>query len=1128
MSDSVSSVDTQTADSVVDLIPATAGEGAAATHVSGASRVDRATRSKLIGEQAFVLAGQLAAGLSHLAFAVVAVRLLAPDEFSAFAAFQALYLVVRAVVSSLIAGGALDPNWSHRTRAKVARYGVAIGIVGIAGSVAIGRVVDLSPMLVLLLAASVPSAGLFALDQGRLYGSLRHGRAVAGQIAGPVLRMAIGIPLAIGADAAGAALATVLGGYLSVIVVRPRASERRQVTEASSPSTTVDMMASGEQTAMETGRMARIGVQTTIGAFLLLALIQSQDVMLANRILDGHEAGRFAALSTLAGAVAFATATVPFVLLPRARQGRGALGPALLVSSTLGLLPALAVAVAPTPILRIVVGDRYTDAAPWAGRYVLAIALLGIARVLIASLCASHRWKRLVLTAVVVAAVIQTIGILGFSDNAHEIADSTLIATSFLVGSSLLLMLLGARHRPVTPAGAPAAAATTSSETGDATRADERAGQDDVGAHDVAMTAAIIDAGDPLSITATGMTQASSATDEDRDPTPVSGIGIDRLKLARALAELDDADLADGDGPADSAEQPSMLNGHRDTTSATVATARFTAGRPSGYGAMAHASHGAAGTVVAEPPTTVGPSTPPAPSGDDHDVGDGQPSTQPATPTDSAEPGSDTITRRRRLAVAGAVFGLTVAGLVIRLVTAGRSVWVDEAISITQAQLPFNEMLDSLSTGDVHPPMHNTMLWVVARLIGTDDLSMRLPSIIAGTLMIPMVYLTAKALFGRRAGFVAASLSTISPFMVWYSQEARMYGLVMLFGLIAIWAQIRVLDGAGRWYWAAYAFATAAMMWAHYLSCVPIAVQQVVFVYGWWRRRGTPDAWTLFRRWLAAGVGALVLAAPLVPFILHQLETNKAVGRITAGTALQQAGASVDEQVTIYRAGANIIWALWGFHTDDAMTRIAALWPLLMLLGLFLLGRGWSKRETILLTLIVLPALTFFCIGFWRDNLFEIRYFSTIVAPLLILGAAWIVRSTRTTIGLLIASSIVAATMVTGLVDQQVNKENPRVYDFDGALADVDDLMRPGDVFIYAPNYLSTVVNYYSPDTPSVSIGRAKPVIPEGHRVIVLGGFLDLPYVSGKIGGLLSKLDNEGTRIDTIEKGTALRIWVYE
>jgi uncharacterized membrane protein len=82
------------------------------------------------------------------------------------------------------------------------------------------------------------------------------------------------------------------------------------------------------------------------------------------------------------------------------------------------------------------------------------------------------------------------------------------------------------------------------------------------------------------------------------------------------------------------------------------------------------------------------------------------------------------------------VVGLIVVGLGLRLLVT-RSIWLDEAISIRQAKLPFADMIAGLAAKDVHPPLHHAVLWVAVQQLGTGELAVRLPSIIAGTLLIP-------------------------------------------------------------------------------------------------------------------------------------------------------------------------------------------------------------------------------------------------------------------------------------------------------------------------------------------------------------------------------------------------------
>src|SRR3984957_12680229 len=86
---------------------------------------------------------------------------------------------------------------------------------------------------------------------------------------------------------------------------------------------------------------------------------------------------------------------------------------------------------------------------------------------------------------------------------------------------------------------------------------------------------------------------------------------------------------------------------------------------------------------------------------------------------------------------------------------------------------------------------------------------------------------------------MAAALGCLAPIMIWYSQEARMYALLMLFGVVALWAQVRIFRAGGRLVWVVYVLASAAMVWTQYFGAFQVVVQQLAFAfacYTKWRR----------------------------------------------------------------------------------------------------------------------------------------------------------------------------------------------------------------------------------------------------------------------------------------------------
>ena len=65
--------------------------------------------------------------------------------------------------------------------------------------------------------------------------------------------------------------------------------------------------------------------------------------------------------------------------------------------------------------------------------------------------------------------------------------------------------------------------------------------------------------------------------------------------------------------------------------------------------------------------------------------------------------------------------------------------------------------------------------------------------------------------------------------------------------------------------------------------------------------------------------------------------------------------------------------------------------------------------------------------------------------------------------------------MVVGLVDQQLNGANPRLYDFEGAFGEISARAGKGDIVLYEPSYLAEVVDYYAPDLKAAAGRHRRP-----------------------------------------------------
>jgi hypothetical protein len=479
----------------------------------------------------------------------------------------------------------------------------------------------------------------------------------------------------------------------------------------------------------------------------------------------------------------------------------------------------------------------------------------------------------------------------------------------------------------------------------------------------------------------------------------------------------------------------------------------------------------------------------------------------------------------RAVIAAPALAAITATALVVRLVPT-RGIWLDEATSITQAQMRLGDLLHSLRTSDVHPPLHHLILWVLAHVAGTGELVMRAPSIAAGTALVPVLYALGRELYDERAGMLAAALGVFAPFLVWYSQEARMYGLFMLFASLAMLGQLRALRRNARRDWVLYGVSTALLLWTQYFAILFALTQQAVFLVAALRmhKAGRPVK-PLARHWLTTSALIALALLPLASFAADQFASNQASGR--GFNAPQQAGHVEAGHALpgVYSALTNVLWATVGYHSNGVMAALTALWPLVMLGALMMLGRRSQVRSRYVLACALAPALGMLAIGFAKPFLFEVRYFSATAPLLLVLVARAATGWARRGVATLAVSSVLVGGMGIAAADQQLNGSNPRVYDFEGAVGEVVREARPHDVLVYEPAFLTDVIRYYGPHLRMQPLEKGVPK--DARRVFLLTSFQDIGTHRQAAQQGLAKLGH-GYRLSGQIRRPQIHVWVFE
>ena len=444
------------------------------------------------------------------------------------------------------------------------------------------------------------------------------------------------------------------------------------------------------------------------------------------------------------------------------------------------------------------------------------------------------------------------------------------------------------------------------------------------------------------------------------------------------------------------------------------------------------------------------------------------------------------------------LLGITLGALALRLAVP-RGVWLDEAISIHQAHLSFHDLFENLQYGDRHPPLHHVVLWLTVKAFGDGEMAVRIPSIVAGTLAIPALYLLGRELYDRRTGLVAATFGAASPLLIWYSQEARMYAFVELFGLLALWTQLRVIRNPSMGNWAAYILATAALLWSHYFGLLLIGVQQAIWIGVLIHRRRTGEPNRAMALGFAYSLAVLAIQlVPLITFAQKQFDSTEAAFGSPSGTY---------DDLSFYAVVSNMAWALWGYHPDSITELLAAGWPLLLLLSLLLLGRGGSRQTIILAVAAITPIVLLVFVALYDRELFEVRYFLVAIPLLFLLIARLVTGWIRKPEARLAAVGIILFTLLLGLLDQQTNDDNPRLYDFKGAIERIQADATPKALVLYEPPDMRYVMEYYAPELRSRPLRRGVPKRREGTPVFVLASFQDNDLFFDRTNRVVGKLD---------------------
>ena len=209
-------------------------------------------------------------------------------------------------------------------------------------------------------------------------------------------------------------------------------------------------------------------------------------------------------------------------------------------------------------------------------------------------------------------------------------------------------------------------------------------------------------------------------------------------------------------------------------------------------------------------------------------------------------------------------------------------IWRDEAQTVFLARHSFPAgIVNALLHADVSPPLYYFLLHFWDQILASDW-GLRFFSVIFGMVTIPLLYWVGLRLFDEEVAFLAALAGALSPHHIVVSRSVRMYTILPLISLLALYAVHRFVTaptkGNRSWLrsttWWGIVFLLTFVLYTHNVSVFLVLSLNAFFAWEMvWRK----DSRRLLWPWIAAQLLVALLYLPWVPALFQQLRSQGAV-----------------------------------------------------------------------------------------------------------------------------------------------------------------------------------------------------------------------------------------------------------
>ena len=213
---------------------------------------------------------------------------------------------------------------------------------------------------------------------------------------------------------------------------------------------------------------------------------------------------------------------------------------------------------------------------------------------------------------------------------------------------------------------------------------------------------------------------------------------------------------------------------------------------------------------------------------------------------------------------------LFAVGTVFRLYHLGaHSLWLDEIGQVVIASANWQQLF-TLVGHHLSPPLDYILLKGVL-ILGNSDWAVRLPAFLYGIASIPVIYLLARRISGSETALITTTLFAFLPMAIAFSQEARMYSLLLLLSLVSYYLTILACEKISWKVGLGLGLVNGSLLLTHYFGIIVIAMEMIILSAILIKKDVKNSSWLIL---LLSLVVSLSVFMPWIAIFLRQVKNS--------------------------------------------------------------------------------------------------------------------------------------------------------------------------------------------------------------------------------------------------------------